>query len=141
MGLRDLLMEREKRKCEESLHEFFLQAWETLQPGTELVDSWHYELISQYLELITRGEFRKRWPEKLGLTVNVAPRTRKIDVVFDLLAVLELDFAAVAKSFVCELQRPAGERALDGEKEFADEPMVPGAMGAAIQFFAGPELD
>jgi hypothetical protein len=31
--LRDLLEERKKRRCEESLHEFFLQAWPVLEPN------------------------------------------------------------------------------------------------------------
>jgi len=75
--LRELLEERKKRKAEESLHEFFLHAWSVLEPATELVDSWHYELICQYLELVTKGEFRRRYPEKLGLIVNVPPRTSK----------------------------------------------------------------
>lgn len=81
MGLKELLAERAKRKCEESLHEFFLQAWSTLEPGTELIDSWHYELISENLELISRGEFRKRHPDKLGLIINVPPRTGKSTLV------------------------------------------------------------
>jgi hypothetical protein len=81
MRLTDLLEERRKRKAEESLHEFFLQAWHVLEPNTPLVDSWHYELICQYLELITRGEFRKRYPDKLGLIINVPPRTGKSTLV------------------------------------------------------------
>jgi hypothetical protein len=81
MGLRDLLKERERRKCELSLHEFFLQAWQVLEPATELEDSWHYELICQYLELITRGEFRKKFPERLGVIINVPPRTGKSTLV------------------------------------------------------------
>jgi len=81
MGLKDLLAERAKRKCEESLHEFFLQAWHVLEPATELVDSWHYELISQYLELVTRGQFRKRYPEKQGTICNVPPRTAKSSLI------------------------------------------------------------
>ncbi len=81
MALRNLLEERRKRKCEESLHEFFLAAWSILEPATELIDSWHYELICQYLELITRGEFRKRYTDKLGLIINVPPRTGKSTLV------------------------------------------------------------
>jgi hypothetical protein len=79
--LRDLLEERKKRHCEESLHEFFLQAWPVLEPATELVDSWHFELICEYLELITREQFRKRWPERLGAVINVPPRTGKSTLV------------------------------------------------------------
>ena len=81
MGLKELLEERKRRKCEESLHEFFLQAWHVLEPGTPLIDSWHYELITSHLELITRGEFRKRYPEKLGVVINVPPRTGKSTLV------------------------------------------------------------
>lgn len=72
-----LLEERRKRKAEDSLHEFFLQAWPILEPATPLVDSWHYQLITEYLELITSGQFRKRWPDKLGVIINVPPRTGK----------------------------------------------------------------
>src|ERR1700757_4818829 len=77
MGLREVLEERKRRKCEESLHEFFLQAWSVLEPATELIDSWHYELICEYLELITRGKFRERFPEKQGIIINIPPRTGK----------------------------------------------------------------
>ncbi len=79
--LKELLEERRKRKCEECLHDFFLHAWKVLEPGTELVDSWHYELVAQYLELITKGEFRKRYPDKLGIIINVPPRTGKSTLV------------------------------------------------------------
>jgi hypothetical protein len=81
MSLKELLKERQKRKCEESLHEFFLQAWGVLEPATALVDSWHYQLISEHLELITRGEFRKQYPDKLGVLINVPPRTGKSSLV------------------------------------------------------------
>ena len=79
--MKELLEERKKRKCEESLHEFFLEAWQVLEPGTVVHDSWHYELISQYLESVTRGEFRKRWPDRWGIVVNVPPRTAKSTLV------------------------------------------------------------
>jgi len=79
--LRELLKERQKRKSEESLHEFFLQAWDVLEPGTGLVDSWHYELICEHLELITKGKFRERFPDKQGVVVNVPPRTGKSTLV------------------------------------------------------------
>src|SRR5258705_3004144 len=75
--LKELLEERRKRRCEENLHGFFLQAWKVLEPATELIDSWHYELICEYLELITRGKFRERYPDKQGLIINVPSRTGK----------------------------------------------------------------
>lgn len=77
MGLRELLNERERRAAEESLHEFFVQAWHVLEPATSFYDSWHYQLLCEHLELIASGEFRKRWPEKLGVVINVPPRTGK----------------------------------------------------------------
>jgi hypothetical protein len=79
--LKDLLEERRKRKCEGSLHDFFVEAWQVLVPGEPFVDSWHYRLIAEYLELITRGEFRKRYPEKQGLLIGVPPRTGKSSLV------------------------------------------------------------
>ena len=79
--LTDYLAERRKRRCEESLMEFFRSSWSVLEPETKLIDSWHYELIASYLELITRGKFRQQFPDKLGVIVNVPPRTGKSSLV------------------------------------------------------------
>jgi predicted phage terminase large subunit-like protein len=85
MGLREFLEERQRRKCEGSLYEFFLAAWKVLEPETPLVESWHYRLLCEYLELIEAGEFREKFPDKIGLLINVPPRTAKsllISVIF-----------------------------------------------------------
>ncbi len=77
MGLREHLEERRRRRFEGSLVEFFYGAWEILEPMTPLCESWHYEYIAEYLELITRGQFKERYPDKLGLICNVPPRSGK----------------------------------------------------------------
>ncbi len=81
MGLRELMDERRRRRCESSLLEFFYSAWKVLEPETPLVQSWHYELICAYLELVTRGQFQRQFPDKLGLIINVPPRSGKSSLI------------------------------------------------------------
>src|SRR5437879_6537225 len=79
--LTDYLAERRKRRCEQSLLEFFREAWKVLEPETRFIDSWHYQLIAEYLELVTRGQFRKRFPGKIGIIFNQPPRTAKSSLI------------------------------------------------------------
>lgn len=81
MGLQELMDERRRRRCESSLLEFFYAAWRVLEPSTELVKSWHYELICAYLELATFGRFKQQFPEALGLICNVPPRSGKSSLI------------------------------------------------------------
>ncbi|MGL4623256.1 MAG: hypothetical protein ACRCZS_30110, partial [Chroococcidiopsis sp.] len=60
----------EKLKYQNSLWEFFLKAWEILEPATPLAVNWHEELIIEHLELVDEGVIKK-------LLINIAPRHLK----------------------------------------------------------------
>jgi predicted phage terminase large subunit-like protein len=64
-----------------SLSDFFRAAWKVIEPETKLCWSWHYEYIAEFLELISSGQFKKVYPDKLGLIVNVPPRTAKSSLI------------------------------------------------------------
>jgi predicted phage terminase large subunit-like protein len=64
------IREKELRQLEGSLAAFVNQAWPVLNPGRELVWSWHYDLLCKYLELVKRRIVRR-------LIINVPPRTAK----------------------------------------------------------------
>lgn len=57
-------------KYQNSLWEFFLKAWEILEPATPLAVNWHLELIVEHLELVDAGATMK-------LLINIAPRHLK----------------------------------------------------------------
>src|ERR1039458_5842135 len=59
------------------LQSFFRRAWSIIEPETLLIWSWHYEYLCSWLTLISSGEFKKRYPEKLGIIINVPPRSGK----------------------------------------------------------------
>ena len=58
------------RTAELGLVPFVRQAWQVLHPGRELVWSWHYDLLCEYLKMV-----RKRAVQRL--IINVPPRTAK----------------------------------------------------------------
>lgn len=60
-----------------SLAAFERQAWNVVEPDTPLVWSWHYDYLCEWLTLVSTGEFKKQYPDKLGLIINVPPRTGK----------------------------------------------------------------
>lgn len=60
----------ERKKAEESLHEFIKQAWHVLEPATEYVDGWHIQAMCDHLEAVTNGHIR-------NLIINVPPRHMK----------------------------------------------------------------
>ena len=64
-----------------SLSDFFRAAWRVIEPETKLCWSWHYEYIAEFLELISSGQFKQFYPDKLGLIVNVPPRTAKSSLI------------------------------------------------------------
>jgi predicted phage terminase large subunit-like protein len=59
------------------LSTFMRQAWNVIEPETPLVWDWSYEYLCSWLELIASGEFKKRYPEKLGIIINQPPRSGK----------------------------------------------------------------
>jgi predicted phage terminase large subunit-like protein len=60
-----------------SLSQFVRQAWNIVEPETPLIWSWHYEYLCEWLELVSSGKFKELYPEKLGLIINVPPRSGK----------------------------------------------------------------
>jgi predicted phage terminase large subunit-like protein len=60
----------DRLKYQNSLWEFFLRAWEELEPATPLAVNWHLELIVEHLELVDAGITKK-------LLINIAPRHLK----------------------------------------------------------------
>lgn len=59
-----------KEKAERNLSEFIRQAWPVIEPGTEYIENWHIDLISEYLQAVTNGEIRR-------LIINIPPRHMK----------------------------------------------------------------
>lgn len=59
------------------LASFQRQAWEIVEPDTPLVWSWHYEYLCEWLTLVVDGRFKQMYPDKLGLIINVPPRSGK----------------------------------------------------------------
>ena len=87
--LRDKLAKRladrrslaETAKLESNLAVFFKWAWMIIEPETPLVWSFHYDLLSEWLELVSSGQFKQRYPEKSGLIICVPFRSAKSSLV------------------------------------------------------------
>ncbi len=74
IDLAALAQELELRlKAEESLYEFFKQAWHIIEPGYEFVDNWHIAAACEHLEAVTNGKVRR-------LLINFPPRLLKTDI-------------------------------------------------------------
>ena len=56
------------------LPSFAKQAWHVLQPGRQLVWSWHYDYLCEYLVLVKQRRLRR-------LIINVPPRTLKSTLI------------------------------------------------------------
>ena len=56
--------------CEKSLHEFYKNAWQVLEPTTPFIDNWHIHAISEHLEALYARQIR-------DLVVNMPPRLSK----------------------------------------------------------------
>ena len=62
------------KKAEDSLAEFFRQAWAVMEPGVEYIHGWHIDAICEHLEAVSRGEIHK-------LLINMPPRHAKSSIV------------------------------------------------------------
>ena len=69
------------RKCAASLYEFFLSAWNVLNPDIPLSPSWHYEYLCEVLQYAVSGQMKVDHPEWRGVNINVPPRTLKSFIV------------------------------------------------------------
>lgn len=56
--------------CQESLREFAIDAWHTVEPKTRFVQGWHLDAICDHLEAITHGDIH-------NLVINMPPRHMK----------------------------------------------------------------
>lgn len=72
---------RANAELENDLAAFFCAAWKTIEPETQLIWSWHYDCICEWLEMVSRGEFKQRYPDKLGLIFNIPPRCAKSSLI------------------------------------------------------------
>lgn len=70
--MRQLREEASRRAAEQSLYEFYKQAWPNIDPA-EFVGNWHLEAIAEHLEAVNRGDIKR-------LVINVPPRSSKTAV-------------------------------------------------------------
>ena len=73
--------EREIGLLESDFAAFFRAAWPVLEPKTPLVWSWIYDLLCEWLTLVSTGEFKKRYPDLLGLIINFPFRSGKSTLI------------------------------------------------------------
>lgn len=64
----------DKLRCEQSLHEFVLQAWPQIEGKTPFVDGWYIWALCEHLQECYRGKLPK-------LIVNVPPRSGKTTIM------------------------------------------------------------
>src|SRR6266849_1041447 len=101
-----------------SLSDFFRAAWKVIEPETKLCWSWHYEYIAEFLELISSGQFKKVYPDKLGIILADHGR----------LASLDLAAAPDDEISMRKLCREARRRPLDQAPELDYFALVPGTV-------------
>lgn len=66
--------EQLRRAAESSLYEFVKQSWDSVEPGTPFVHSWHIREICTHLEAVSNGEIKR-------LLINIPPRHSKSTIV------------------------------------------------------------
>lgn len=69
--------ERERERCEGSLIEFLISAWEHIGESGSPAINWHHEAIADQLEALARGELETPYGPTRSLVVNQPPRTTK----------------------------------------------------------------
>ena len=73
--LADLIkVEQLRRAAESSLYEFVKQSWNSVEPGTPFMPSWHIETICEHLEAVSSGQIKR-------LLINIPPRHSKSTIV------------------------------------------------------------
>jgi predicted phage terminase large subunit-like protein len=72
---------RENADLENNFGAFFRAAWPILEPKTPLVWSWIYDLLCEWLTLVSTGEFKQRFPDLLGLIINFPFRSGKSTLI------------------------------------------------------------
>ncbi len=74
----EIMLDKEKLACEQSLSQFLRSCWHIIEPGTDLKWNWHIDTVCGYLEAFSRGDFKR-------LIINIPPGTLKsiiVSVVF-----------------------------------------------------------
>lgn len=74
---RRLDIEQIARGLTADLAQFMRQAWNIVEPETPLIWNWHYDFLAEWLTLVSDGRFKELHPDKLGLIINVPPRSGK----------------------------------------------------------------
>jgi predicted phage terminase large subunit-like protein len=69
-AIRAIELQADAEYCEASLKFFLQQSWPVLQPGVPFQDSWHIEMLCEYLQALSRREIRR-------LIINIPPRMLK----------------------------------------------------------------
>jgi predicted phage terminase large subunit-like protein len=64
----------DKIKCEQSLHEFVLQAWPQIEGNKPFIDGWAIQIICEHLEAAFYGNIKK-------LLLNIPPRMGKTNLI------------------------------------------------------------
>lgn len=59
------------------LASFERQAWAIVEPDTPLIWGWEYDYLCEWLTLVASGEFKRLYPDKLGIIINIPPRSGK----------------------------------------------------------------
>ncbi|MGB7129190.1 MAG: phage terminase large subunit, partial [Candidatus Sulfotelmatobacter sp.] len=79
--IRERARRREIAELATDLASFFREALTVIEPNTAWVWSPLYDLLCEWLMLISSGEFKQRFPDKLGLVINVPFRTAKSNLI------------------------------------------------------------
>jgi len=58
----------------ESLHDFFRQAWPSMEGNTPFIDGWHIAAIAEHLEAVYRRDIKR-------LLINIPPRSGKSSLI------------------------------------------------------------
>jgi hypothetical protein len=64
----------EIRLAKESLHDFFRQAWSSMEGNTTFIDGWHIAAIAEHLEAVYRRDIKR-------LLINIPPRSGKSSLI------------------------------------------------------------
>ncbi len=76
LGTLPTLQEIRAEQARRSLYEFFLQAWEQIDPGTPLVLNWHIRVLCDEVQGLLEGRGDRR-----NLVINVPPGSLKSTIV------------------------------------------------------------
>ena len=95
------LAAEERLACQQSFETFFKSAWaNSIEPRTEFEDSPHYKLLFEWAQILGTGEFKKRYPDKDGLIIDIPPRSLK-STIFNIALPVWVWLNNPDKKFLC----------------------------------------